>query len=88
MPESFAPTILTRDGRTITPRSYEWVIGFAIAGVQWAIDKLNEPGYMDIVRNDLKARQIEALEQANKQALHLIEKRIREIEVLRGIGDE
>lgn len=36
MAESFAPTVLV-DGKTVTPRGWMWVLGFAIAGCEWAI---------------------------------------------------
>jgi hypothetical protein len=36
------PGIVTRDGTTIYPTGYEWLLAFAIRGCQWAIDMLPE----------------------------------------------
>jgi hypothetical protein len=40
--ESFAPGIVTPDGRTVYPTGYEWLLAFALRGCQWAIDLLPE----------------------------------------------
>ncbi len=42
MTTSFAPTVLTRDGRTITPTGVEWLLAFALRGCEWAIRDLEK----------------------------------------------
>lgn len=42
---SFSPTVLLPDGRTIKPQGWMWVMGFALAGCQWAIDEANTPEF-------------------------------------------
>ena len=38
--ETFAPTIRTSDGRTLTPTNIEWLLAFAIHGCKWAEDAM------------------------------------------------
>ena len=40
--DTFAPSILLPDGRTITPSGLTWLLAFAIAGCKWAEDALEE----------------------------------------------
>jgi hypothetical protein len=40
--ETFAPSVLLPDGRTYEPTGVEWLLAFALAGHQWAIDALPE----------------------------------------------
>lgn len=40
--DSMRPSILLKDGRTIYPTNFEYLIAFSIAGCQWAIDALPE----------------------------------------------
>ena len=60
MNNSFAPAIKI-DGITVTPKGYEWVLGFALAGCDWAIEKAQKPEFMDMVRADLKNEAIKTL---------------------------
>jgi len=57
-------TSVNVDGETITPKGYVWVLGFALAGCEWAIKKASTPEFLSMVRADLKKEQIEALERA------------------------
>ena len=59
--EKFAPTI-NMGGRTVTPKGYEWILGFAFAGCDWAIKKASEPEFLAMVRADLKREAIAKLE--------------------------
>ena len=40
----FAPTVIV-DGETVTPEGWMWVLGFALGGVQWAIDECEKPEF-------------------------------------------
>lgn len=42
--ERFAPTIVI-DGRTVQPAGWMWVLGFALAGVPWAIKEAETPEF-------------------------------------------
>jgi hypothetical protein len=44
MVTSFAPTVIV-DGETVTPEGWMWVLGFAMGGVQWAIDECEKPEF-------------------------------------------
>lgn len=37
---TICPGIVLQDGRTIYPTGAEWILAFAIAGCQWAIDEI------------------------------------------------
>lgn len=78
--EKFAPTILI-DGQTICPPGWTWVLGFALAGIAWAIAEAETPEFRECVaewvRNAHKERveteisalysQIDALKHSIKQ---------------------
>jgi len=49
MKETFAPGINV-NGRTYTPEGWEWILGFALAGCQWAIDIAGEPEFLEKIR--------------------------------------
>ncbi len=55
MKESFAPTILV-DGETVTPPGCMWILGFAMAGCQWAIDEMNKPDVKTQIQEYLNRR--------------------------------
>jgi len=59
--DSFAPSVVV-DGKTVTPKGYEWVLGFALAGCDWAIKKASEPEFLEFVRADLKRETMAKLE--------------------------
>ena len=59
--ESFAPAIVV-DGKTVTPKGYEWVLGFALRGCDWAIKKAREPEFLEVIRADVKKDVIKRLE--------------------------
>ncbi len=50
MKETFSPTVLIKDEygdeRTVTPPGWVWILAFAMAGCQWAIDEI-ESGKFD-----------------------------------------
>ena len=58
---SFSPTI-NANGQTVTPKGYEWVLGFALAGCEWAIEEASKPEFLEMVRADLKREVIIKLE--------------------------
>lgn len=67
--ERFAPTIVV-DGRTVQPAGWMWVLGFALAGVSWAIKEADTPKFRASAAEWLRANrkaeteaEIEALEQ-------------------------
>ena len=64
--ESFAPKIKVHGG-TVTPKSYEWVLGFALAGCEWAIEKASEPEFLEIIRAGLKKEKLIELEDEIKR---------------------
>jgi hypothetical protein len=64
--EKFAPTI-NMGGVAITPKGYEWVLGFALGGCDWAIKKASEPEFLEMVRADLKQEVVVKLEILIKQ---------------------
>ncbi len=63
---NFAPTIQV-EGRTVTPKGYEWVLGFALAGCDWAIKQASDPGFLEMIRADLKQEAVEKLEMLIEQ---------------------
>ncbi len=42
--EKFAPTIVV-DGETVTPEPWMWILGYALAGVDWAVKEVRSPKY-------------------------------------------
>ena len=53
MVDSFAPAVII-DGETIYPKGYEWVLGFALGGCKWAIDKADTEEFRQLIREDLE----------------------------------
>ena len=52
MSKNFAPSI-NIDGETYTPKGYVWIMGLALSGCQWAIDKANNPEFLNNIRKDI-----------------------------------
>ena len=52
---AFAPTVTMPGGRTVTPEGWMWVLGFALAGVSWAVETASTPEFRDRCRAGLKA---------------------------------
>lgn len=42
------------NGETYYPKGYEFILGFALAGCQWAIDKADTPEFRAIIKVDLE----------------------------------
>lgn len=40
----FAPTVVMPGGGTVTPEGWMWVLGFALAGCEWAIEAAERDG--------------------------------------------
>jgi len=59
--DNFAPTIKI-DGQTITPKGYAWVLGFALAGCDWAIKEASKPEFLDAIRRQETADEVSQLE--------------------------
>jgi hypothetical protein len=49
----FAPTVVV-DGRTVQPESWMWVLGFALAGVTWAVETASTPEFRERCRAGLR----------------------------------
>jgi len=77
---SFAPTI-NINGETVTPKGYEWILGFALAGCEWAIRKAIEPEFLNMVRGQLKQETVKQLERAIQEYEQKIEQLKKEINV-------
>jgi hypothetical protein len=58
----FAPTILTRDGRAVTPEGWMWILGFALGGCQWAIDEVSTPEFRERYRAWKRASELARIE--------------------------
>jgi len=72
---SFAPTIIV-NGETITPKGYEWVLGFALHGCEWAIKEDSKPEFLNTMRGllaDEKLEKLEALIQTYKDSIAELE---------------
>ena len=73
---SFAPSVIV-DGRTITPAGWMWVIGFALAGCDWAVTEASKPEFRAQVADWMRERKrIEA-----EQEIAALEQRIANIRV-------
>ena len=66
---NFAPGVML-DGRRVTPTGWMWVLGFALAGCEWAVIAANKPEFRETVANWMRDRkraeadqEIAALEQ-------------------------
>lgn len=68
--ESFAPTVVV-DGQTIAPEGWMWILGFALGGVQWAIDECEKPEF------DLHGKM---LDYARRKKIYHIDKEIKSLE--------
>jgi hypothetical protein len=71
---SFAPTVCI-DGRTLEPAGWMWVLGFALAGCDWAVKEAETP--------EFKARAAEWMRDRKRleaeQEITALERRIAEI---------
>jgi hypothetical protein len=56
--EKFSPGIKTASGNTIYPKGWEWVLGFALAGCDWAIELADKPEFRQRIAEDIRAEQI------------------------------
>ena len=55
MSNTFAPTVKMQDGQTVTPRGWMWVLGFALAGCDWAIKEADTEEFRQLILNDIAA---------------------------------
>ena len=53
--EKFAPSIFV-DGRTVTPDGWMWIVGFALAGCDWAIKEANDPEFRNRIAEYMRER--------------------------------
>ena len=81
MVEYFSPRIHTVNG-TITPKGYEWILGFALGGCQWAINKANEPEFKEYVRQCLKLQAVDDTRRIIKAREKDIDRLLQDIEQL------
>lgn len=47
--ERFAPTVIV-DGAVVTPPGWVWILGFAMAGCDWAIKMADTPDFRGQIR--------------------------------------
>lgn len=66
---SFAPTVVMPGGGTVTPEGWMWVLGFAMAGCEWAIEAAERDGL-----------QQKAMDYQRRQRIYWQEGEIRELE--------
>jgi hypothetical protein len=66
---SFAPTVTMPGGGTVTPEGWMWVLGFAMAGCEWAIEAAERDGL-----------QQKAMDYRRRQRIYWQEDEIRELE--------
>lgn len=78
--KSFAPAIIVED-KTVTPKGYEWVLGFALSGCDWAIKKASEPEFLEMIRVDLKQEAVARLEMLIKQYEYKISKMKSDLDI-------
>lgn len=68
-PTRFAPTVVMPGGGTVTPEGWMWVLGFAMAGCEWAIEAAERDGL-----------QQKAMDYRRRQRIYWQEGEIRELE--------
>lgn len=66
---SFAPTVVVPGYGTVQPEGWMWVLGFAMAGCEWAIEAAERDGL-----------QQKAMEYQRRQRIYWQEGEIRELE--------
>lgn len=66
---SFAPTVVMPGGGTVTPEGWMWVLGFAMAGCEWAIEAAERDGL-----------QQKAMDYQRRQRIYWQEGEVRELE--------
>lgn len=59
--ETFAPSVLLKNGETCTPKGWEWVSAFALNGCEWAIKEVDTEEFREIMRKDAREKQIKKL---------------------------
>lgn len=59
---NFAPGVML-DGRRVTPTGWMWVLGFALAGCEWAVIAANKPEFRETVANWMRDRKRAEAEQ-------------------------
>ena len=52
--ECFAPGIIGKYGDYHQPKGWEWILGFAVGGCDWAIKEASKPGFREMILEDLK----------------------------------
>ncbi len=68
--KSFAPRIKVSDQYgtyDIAPRGWQWILGFALAGCEWAIREADTKEFREIIRKDLEKTYKENLEAKIKE---------------------
>ena len=78
---TFAPQVMI-DGVAYTPRGWEWILGFAAGGCQWAIDQARTPEFQQRMCNDIARHKIEILKRAidiKKREVELMEEQARDL---------
>lgn len=74
MSNTFAPTVKMQDGQTVTPRGWMWVLGFALAGCDWAIKEADTEEFKQLIRDDIAtAKRAEILQLVKYYEEKLIE---------------
>ncbi len=87
MKTKFAPSILVKgryplEDYIVTPRGWEWVLAFALAGCDWAIKEASTEKFKKTMRDDLKKTHreelLDAIEHYESKIEHLKEELINE----------
>ena len=72
--DRFSPSVML-DGRAVTPTGWMWVVGFALAGCEWAVEEASKPDFQEALSNWMRERKrVEAEEE-----IAALEKRIADI---------
>lgn len=58
----FAPSVIV-DGRCLTPPGWMWVLSFALAGCQWAVEEAQKPEFRATVADWMRERKTAEVEQ-------------------------
>lgn len=84
MTERFAPQIIVPGYGTYTPTGWQWQLGFALGGCQWAIEICSTEEWRQIVRDWYRERKIESYETELAYYESRVDRLRKELGLLRG----
>lgn len=81
MSGSFPISVVMPDGGVVRPPGWMFVLSFALCGVDWAVKKVVEPEWLEVVREHLdtvecqtfRRRQLEVVDKCVKRVVKLKE---------------